>query len=53
MKSEDQLRIGLYLMVSTVLVSLTLFWFCLLCVYFGHAHFLSNSIYIWVTVSVG
>ena len=38
-KSEDQLRIGSCLMFSTVLASLALFWFCFLCVYFGHTHF--------------
>ena len=38
MKLEDQLvRIGSYLMFSTVLVSLTLYvLFCFHCVYFGH-----------------
>ena len=54
MKSQDQLKIGLYLMFSTVLASLTLFCFVFLFVYFGHKHlfFISNSI-LGVNVRVG
>ena len=53
MKSEDELRVCLYLMFPTVLASLTLFWFCFLCVYFGHTHFFISSSIFGVNVRVG
>ena len=40
------LRIGSYLMFSTALVSLTLFWFCFLCVYFGQIFFTQEMVLI-------
>ena len=43
MKSEDQLRIDSYLTFSTVLASLTFFWFYFFCISFGDTPFFSQA----------
>ena len=40
-------------MFSTVLTLFALFWFCFLCVYFGHTHLLISNFNFPVKVRVG